>query len=528
MKLTDLKNNTIEGYTLPKFDVESMREKTAKECKWVHFGAGNIFRGFPAARMQDLLEKGLSDTGIVVGEGFDFQIIDDIYHKYDNNTLLVTLKGSGKVDKRVISSVAASYKATPTEKADFDKLSEIFKNPALEMASFTITEKGYGIDSPFILSDIEKGPKSCETIIPTVTALALERYNAGAFPFSFVSMDNCSHNGEKLRNAVLFVADEWLKKGFVKKEFVEYISDESKVAFPWSMIDKITPRPDENIQKMLIEDGFEDNEVLITKKHTYIAPFVNSEESEYLVIEDSFPNGRPKLEEAGIYFTDRTTVNKVEKMKVCTCLNPLHTAMSIAGCLLGYKKISDEMEDVDIVKYIKGIGYDEGLKVVVDPKIIEPKAFIDDVVDNRLMNPFMPDTPQRISTDTSQKIAIRFGETVKSYMASEELDESELKLIPFFMATYIRYLMGIDDNGDEFTLSPDPRHEELWALVRDIKLKEYSYDEAEKLIAPILKLNDLWGFDLYNSKLKESVVVDFTKLVSNIGMVRKSLHEILK
>lgn len=38
---------------------------------------------------------------------------------------------------------------------------------------------------------------------------------------------------------------------------------------------------------------------------------------------------------------DRETVDKVEKMKVCTCLNPLHTCLAIYGCLFGYEKISD-------------------------------------------------------------------------------------------------------------------------------------------------------------------------------------------
>lgn len=527
MKLTNLKNNIIEGYTLPKFDVEQMRAKTAKDCKWVHFGAGNIFRGFPAARMQDLIEKGLSDTGIVVGEGFDFEIIDGIYHKYDNNTLLVTLKGNGNVEKKIISSVSASYKATPIIKDDFEALSKIFRNPSLQMASFTITEKGYGVSSPFILSDIDKGPGSCETIIPTVTALALQRYNAGKHPFAFVSMDNCSHNGEKLKAAVIKVANIWCEKSFVEKDFVEYLSNPKYVTFPWSMIDKITPRPDENIKNMLIEDGFEDNDILITKKHTYIAPFVNSEESEYLVIEDTFPNGRPQLDKVGIYFTDRDTVNKVEKMKVCTCLNPLHTAMSIAGCLLGFSKISDEMKDEDIVNYIKGIGYDEGLKVVVDPKILSPKAFIDDVVNNRLVNPYMPDTPQRIATDTSQKISIRFGESVKAYIADNNLDENDLKLIPFFMATYIRYLMAIDDDGKSFELSPDPRLEELVPFVKTIKLGSYSKAEVEKMILPILMLDNLWGFDLYNSKLKDKVVNHFKNMVSDKGAIRESLHKIL-
>ena len=56
-------------------------------------------------------------------------------------------------------------------------------------------------------------------------------------------------------------------------------------------------------------------------------PFVNAETTEYLVLEDAFPNGRPPLERAGVYFTDRATVEKAEKMKVGTCLNPLHLSL---------------------------------------------------------------------------------------------------------------------------------------------------------------------------------------------------------
>ena len=94
-----------------------------------------------------------------------------------------------------------------------------------------------------------------------------------------------------------------------------------------------------------------------------------------LVIEDSFPSGRPQLEKAGLYFTDRTTVDKVEKMKVCTCLNPLHTSLAVFGCLLGYTLISKEMQDEELVKLVETIGYKEGLPVVINPGILDPKEF---------------------------------------------------------------------------------------------------------------------------------------------------------
>ena len=74
----------------------------------------------------------------------------------------------------------------------------------------------------------------------------------------------------------------------------------------------------EKVKEMLEKDGFEDTDLIITSRNTYTASFVNSEETGYLVIEDNFPNGRPPLEKAGIVFTDRETVDKVEKMKVCT------------------------------------------------------------------------------------------------------------------------------------------------------------------------------------------------------------------
>ena len=103
------------------------------------------------------------------------------------------------------------------------------------------------------------------------------------------------------------------KGHLVPQGFLDYLKDESKVSFPWSMIDKITPRPDAKVQKMLEEDGFEDNYTIITDRHTYTAPFVNAEETEYLVIEDQYTNGRPPLEQGGVLYADRETVDKVEK-----------------------------------------------------------------------------------------------------------------------------------------------------------------------------------------------------------------------
>ena len=72
------------------------------------------------------------------------------------------------------------------------------------------------------------------------TALLWERFRAGGAPIAVVSMDNCSHNGEKLRTGVMAVVEQWLDRGHVTPEFAVWVANENKVSFPWSMIDKIT------------------------------------------------------------------------------------------------------------------------------------------------------------------------------------------------------------------------------------------------------------------------------------------------
>lgn len=253
-----------------------------------------------------------------------------------------------------------------------------------------------------------------------------------------------------------------------------------------------------------------------------MAPFVNAEVSEYLVIEDKFTNGRPPLEEAGIIFTDRETVNKVETMKVTTCLNPLHTALAVTGCLLGYNLIADEMKDPLLRRLVEKIGYDEGLKVVVDPKIINPKEFLDEVVNERFSNPFIPDSPQRIATDTSQKVGIRFGETIKSYVRREDLDPADLVGIPLAIAAWCRYLLGIDDNGNKFTISPDPLADTLQGILEGVSLGDTTSN-----VKDILSNKTIFGVDLYEVGLGEKIEAMFYEMLEGKGAVRRTLEKYL-
>lgn len=520
-----------KGFKLPQFDRQAVTKATKENPFWVHFGAGNIFKAFQANVVQNLLNKDILDRGLVVAEGFDYEIVEKMNRPHDDYNILVTLKADGNVEKTVVGSVVESCILDSDNDVEYSRLKEIFKKDSLQMVSFTITEKGYSLvnGKGEILPDVEKdyitGPKKPQSYIGKVASLLYTRYLEGAKPVAMVSMDNCSHNGDKLKAAIFAFAKEWTENSLAKKGFLDYVISPEKVSFPWSMIDKITPRPDASVEKILMEDGVEELEPIITSKNTYVAPFVNAEECEYLVIEDVFPNGRPELEKGGLMFTDRETVDKVEKMKVCTCLNPLHTCLAIFGCLLGYTKISEEMKDTELVNLVKTVGYKEGLPVVIDPGILNPKEFIDTVLNVRVPNPFMPDTPQRIATDTSQKLAIRFGETVKAYQASDQLDVADLKLIPLVFAGWLRYLMAVDDEGNVFELSADPLIDTLCPHVKNLSLEKDQ--DVETAVAPILHMDHIFGVDLYEIDMAKTVCNYLKELTAGKGAVRATLKKYL-
>lgn len=518
------------GIKLPEYDVAAVAKRTREAPVWVHFGIGNIFRLFIGGIADELISKGELDRGIVCAETFDYDIVDQIYRPFDNLVLGVTLYGDGSTDRRVLGSLTEAIKAKMDDPEGMARLREIFTAPSLQMVSFTITEKGYALRDAsgayfgFVQADIEQGPSHTTSAMSVIAAMLYERYQACGAPLALVSMDNVSHNGEKLRNSVLEIAKEWAKRGFVDAGFMEYIQDESRVAFPWTMIDKITPRPSESIARQLEADGVEHMMPVITSRKTYIAPFVNAEAPQYLVVEDHFPNGRPALEKAGVYMTDRDTVNKSERMKVTIALNPLHTALAVYGCVLDYTLLADEMKDEDLKKLVHLLGPVEGMHVVEDPKILSPKAFIDEVIQVRFPNPYIPDTPQRIAVDTSQMVGIRFGENIKAYVQRYG-DAKKLTAIPLAIAGWCRYLLAVNDEGKPFELSPDPMNKELTQMLETIQWG--NPDSFTDQLRPILSNEHIFGIDLYQAGIGERIEEMFREEIAGPGAVRRTLQKYL-
>ena len=510
--------------------MEEVSEKARKAPRWVHFGIGNIFRVFIGGIADGLLEEGALDRGLTCVETFDYDVADKIYAPYDNLGLSVILHGDGTRDYKVLGALAEAVKAQSSNEKQWNRLKEIFAAPSLQLVSFTITEKGYALQKadgtwfPFVEADIKNGPTKATGAMAVLTAMLYERYQAGKYPLALVSMDNCSQNGARLRQSVLTMAEEWKKAGYVDDGFLAYVSDEKTIAFPWTMIDKITPRPSEQIAADLEALGVEDMQPVITAKKTYIAPFVNAEKPQYLVIEDSFPNGRPALEKGfGVYMADRKTVNLAERMKVTVCLNPVHSATGPLGVALGYELFAHMLNtDADMMKMARMVAYDEGLPVVQDPGILSPQAFVDELFNDRFPNEYLGDTNLRLAVDVSQMVGIRFGETIKAYVEKYG-DASRLTALPLGIAGWLRYMLAVDDAGKKYELAPDPMNEEIQEQLKDIVVGQP--ETFTDQLRPILSNERLFFIDLYKAGVGEKVENMFREMIAGPGAIKATIHK---
>ena len=86
--------------------------------------------------------------------------------------------------------------------------------------------------------------------------------------------------------------------------------------------------------------------------------------------------------------------------------------------------------------------------------------------------------------------------------------------------------MGVDDEGKEMPVSPDPMLAALQADLAGIVLGDP--DSVGDKLAPILSNPNLFGVDLKDAGLDEKVTGYFKELIAGKGAVRETLMKYLK
>ncbi len=522
---------TAAGYRLPRFDYDKIKENTLTRPVWIHFGTDNTFRSLLTGLVQRLLNDNVLDVGLIAAEGLDYEIMEKGLRPHNGLNILATLNADRSVEKTILGSIVETLILDSRNEGQFGRLKAIFSKPSLQIASFggaqDVCPEAAAPLSPsvsrLVASDLEAGPGQPKSYMGKVASLLYARYRCGALPIAMVSTEGRPQSAIQLQNSVERFARSWAEKGVADAAFWDYVRDPSKVSFPRALLDKIAPKPDARVEALLAMDGIDGLDPILTSRNTPVVPFVNAEKFECLAMEDSFPNGRPPLEKGGVLFTDRTTLDKIEKMMVCSCLGPLQTALAIFGCLLGFSRIADEMRDPHLRRLAERIGVREGLPVADDPGIVSPASFLTAVLDERLPNPFLPDTPQELASGLSRKLALCFGETIRAYEKDPLLSAGDLKMIPLVIAGWLRYLMGMDDHGKKMKISPDPLLREVRPFVSGYALDDRGKDLSR--LDGLLRNQKIFGVDLITAGLAGRIKSYFTELSSGPDAVRLTLKK---
>lgn len=444
--------------TLPTYD----RSKLVPRI--VHLGFGAFHRAHQAVYADILASEHGSDWGytevnLIGGE----QQIADLNHQ--DNLYTVAEMSANAWTARVVGVVKEALHA------QVDGLETVLAKmcePQVAIVSLTITEKGYChspatgqlmLDHPFIVADLQNPhqPKSA----PGVVVEALARRKAAGLPaFSVMSCDNMPENGHVMRNVVCAYARA------VDAELADWI--EAHVTFPSTMVDRIVPAvTPETLDKIEQLTGVRD------------PAGVACEPFRQWVIEDNFVAGRPAWEKAGAELV--SDVIPFEEMKL-RMLNGSHSFLAYLGYLAGYQHINDCMGDDNYRRAAHDLMLKEQAPTLKVQNV--DLARYADLLIERYTNPALRHRTWQIAMDGSQKLPQRMLDSVRWHLA----DNSSFKLLALGVAGWMRYVGGVDEQGNAIEVC-DP-------LLPVIQAAVQQSEEGESRVKALLAIEAIFGKDL--------------------------------
>ena len=405
----------------------------------VHFGVGGFHRAHQGVYFDEIARRGLSDRWGVTGVGLRRPRMREVMHAQDCLYMVVS-RGARGTTARVVA-VMGRYLYGPESQCEIlDRLSA----PDTRLVTLTITGNGYlldsrgdvAVDDPLVLSELDH-PRRPETVAGYLVEALDRRRRAGVPPFTVLSCDNIPANGQAARTMVASLAE------LRDPRLAAWI--EAHVAFPNSMVDRITPETTPADRERAVRSfGVDDRWPVITE------PF-----SQW-VIEDDFCNERPPLEHVGVEFVGDVAPYELTKKRL---LNASHCALGYLGYLAGHRTTAEVMADPTFAAYISAM-LDEVTPLLPRAEGIDLPAYKELLLE-RLANPAMADQLSRLCRRGSTKVPSYLLPSISEALAAGRPSP----LLTLAVAGWFRYLQGEDYAGDPIDVE-DPRGPQLVDLAR--------------------------------------------------------------
>ncbi|KAL3108913.1 hypothetical protein niasHT_011463 [Heterodera trifolii] len=409
----------------------------------VHFGVGNFHRAHQAVYLNELFNMGQDLDWAIIGVGMTSSASANSKKKcmLEHDFLTTVVEQDGMTQSAHVTGCMIDYVPAGNPELVVAKLT----HPAIRIVSMTITEGGYFINAatgefdpthPAIVADA-KDPANPRTVFGLiVTALSRRRAN-GTHPFTILSGDNITKNGEMTRNACVGTA-----RALGQSELADWISE--NVAFPNGMVDRITPVTSERermacLQHFGIEDGWP----------------VFCETFKQWVLEDNFPAGRPALEKVGVQFVPDVTPYEIMKLRL---LNGGHAAIAYPAALLGLKYAHNAMQHKLISAFLRKLQTEEILPTVPPVPGIDLHDYCKQI-QQRFGNPKNGDTIRRLCFDGTNRQPKFIVPTIEHCLKTGQSIDG----LALVCALWCRYCYGTDQKGQAVEPN-DPAWPQLQAI----------------------------------------------------------------
>lgn len=431
--------------SLPSSVARPRYDRSALKAGIVHFGVGNFHRAHQAVYLDDLFDLGLGHDWALVGAGvFEGEKAGrDRLARQDWLTTVVE-QDEGHMAARVTGAMVDFV--TPGDGA---AIVERLADPAIRIVSLTITEGGYFIDPasghfnpthPDIVADA-RNPGAPKTVFGIILAGLVRRRADGIVPFTVMSCDNIPHNGRVTFDGVAGLAR------LIDEDLAGWVSEH--VAFPNSMVDRITPATTERERAILAREfGVED------AWPVFCEPF------RQWVLEDRFTDGRPPLEEVGVQFVPDVSPYELMKIRI---LNGGHATIAYPAGLMDIHFVHEAMAEPLVRGFLDKVEHDEIIPTV--PPV--PGTSLEDyyrLIDKRFSNPKIGDTVRRLCLDGSNRQPKFIIPTIAARLKAGQ----GIAGLALESALWCRYCFGTTDSGA--VIEPnDPNWERMQATAKAAK-----------------------------------------------------------
>ncbi|NUW31815.1 mannitol dehydrogenase family protein [Nonomuraea sp. SMC257] len=429
----------------------------------VHFGVGGFHRAHQAMYLDRLMNAGLAHDWAICGVGVlpgDARMRDALTAQ-DGLYTLVLKHPDGTREARVIGSII-DYLFAPD---DPEAVIERMAGPAVRVVSLTVTEGGYNFhpvtgefdrDNPVIRADAAPGAVPA-TVFGLVTEALRRRRERGVPPFTIMSCDNIQGNGDVARRT--FTAFARLRD----PALAAWMEDE--VAFPNSMVDRITPvTTDEDRESVARQFGVGDAWPVVCEPFTQWA------------LEDRFPAGRPPLEEAGVQVV--ADVEPYELMKL-RLLNAGHQALCYFGHLMGHRYVHEAASEPAIAAFLLGYMDAEATPTLRPVPGVDLDAYKRTLIE-RFSNPEVRDTVARLCAESSDRIPKWLLPVVRERLAAGGAVGRAAAVV----ASWARYAEGVDERGEPITVV-DRLADRLTAIARTQRERPTAFIENRELFGDL-------------------------------------------